>query len=362
MPPGQARVVTYSEYAKHRTDAGDRYDYPNQGSYASHMGDTLLKGYIFSVDMVPTAGSMTPTAVNQSSQPYMMLAKKVDAQYYKQFQFNPPTLQMATAFAATDPVASMNTVGATVNGVVGMGIMSCSLELLFIRESETMRATTSGKHSSGKYHGMSDTELAVYAAIGVQKDIYDLYRVILANKDAAIDPTLLLPDDMTLSALSGRAFDLALAGSQLRGRYVGIMLSPELVIYGIVSALNMVYKRFNSNFVPIHAEVNISLDVTNVRPTPSQAAISSATLQSTLTNPTGTVTPSATPYSGGNSPPSRTVDGSGFGGVSQTATLPFTPQAPVVVVPGGPLVNPPLTTPWNPWGSPWSFSNGQVLG
>lgn len=265
-----------------QVDVSNGYAYPNPNSYRGRLG-TLAKGAIFAVDMVPnplasgTAYSRSATSANK-------------AKFFKTFQFNPPTIQMYSQFAAIDPAESAQGSG-NLDGLVGMGQMSFAVELLFNREIEVFRSVnrTTGSRASAVAN-------EVYKSIGVQKDIYDLYRVILAERSGDFG----LPDDMTLSAITGRAFDLAATGSQLQSRMVGLYFNDYLIIYGTINGFNVAFTKFSNAYVPTVALVNLTLDVTNVRPfspvATSSTAPDSRAGESARNNENPTAPPTVTPF------------------------------------------------------------------
>jgi len=280
----QLAAASSLQYSKTGKDTGDHYDYPNIDTYRGSLrgnGTTLSKGAIFGLGVSTVNVSQSPTSGTPGG-PVPVVTRQVLTQYYKKFQFNPVTLQMNTQFVPVESKAAEQNGGGATN-VTGLGSMTTAIELMFMRETETFRATN-GNLGGGRMNAQS---AAVYKRIGVMKDIYDLYRVILANGDDQPNGSkdIALPDDMTLSALSGRAFDLATAGSLLFGRAIGLFFNPDMIVYGNVTGLSIVFKKWNSNYVPTVATANLSMEAVSARP--STAATSTSAPTTTATTASG---------------------------------------------------------------------------
>lgn len=277
-------------------DAGSSYDYPNIDTYRSLrvLGATLQKGAIFSI-------GQTTISVNQSNPAVLaqtgglvggagasMVAKQVDAKFYKRFQYNPAEIQFALSAVNLDPSVSTQQGGNLSN--TGIGAFNVSFEMKFTRDTEVYRATMG--LPGGRYN---EEQRAIFGRIGVMKDVYDVLRVILSGDTDANGG--LLPSDMTMRALSGRAFDLSAAGGALYTKPIAVSFNKDLVFYGQVQSLNFVFNKFNHKLVPTWATVNMTISCLNVRPQ-SQAVGWFGQNATTSASNNGSNTPTATPMTG----------------------------------------------------------------
>lgn len=269
-------------------DTGNKYNYPNINTYRS-MGRHaagLSHGFIYSLS---NDGSM---------------------KYYKKFQFNPPAVEMAIGFVNTDPVQSTLQGGALAS-TSGVGAMSTRFELMFNREPEVFLAQAQyDGTNAGRAGNFDDNAATIFRLIGVQKDIYDLFRVILSGVDDA-SQDVAIPTDMTMSAMSRKAYDLSADGRLLQGKPVGVVFGNDsagggdanLAWYGFINGFSLSFTKFNKFLVPTMAQVSINLDVLQQRPQ-STIGQSTSTAGSAQTDLPGFNTPAnnVTPWLAPNSP------------------------------------------------------------
>jgi hypothetical protein len=265
------KVITY-------TDTGDHYIYPNDRSVTANRYGVgrapLARGMIWSMKPRVVEAPLDGYVTGSGGMPYATTVTNIDERVYKKFQYNPAEVQMSMNAVATDTSQSANP-GGNLNGIVqGMGALQMDIKLQFTRDQEVYIATNDkvSRTGIGDLSGVVNRDaLEVYKRIGVQKDVFDLYRVILSSGNNADNATAdaqtqTLPNDMTLSGLTKKAFDLASAGSFLLMQPVAIQINEDAIFYGFISTFNVVYNKFNFNMVPVWAQVSMSLDVTNVRP------------------------------------------------------------------------------------------------
>lgn len=257
-------------------DVGDRYLYPSRNAYKSlRNAGTLAKGIIYSIHTDGTSNT----------------------KYSKRFQFNPPMVSMQLSMIATDPEPSLATGGALTTGNDGVGQMSVAFELMFNRELEVFLATTGGAD-----HFFTPQAAAIYKAIGVQKDIYDLFRVILAGDDDNVTD-IAIPTDMSMSAITRKAYDLSADSKVFVGKSVAVVLGSDgsagqaygqgggganMAFWGRINSFRISINKWSNRLVPTMCQISIGMDCLQARPS---ATISDGT----STAPTQTGLPSSTP-------------------------------------------------------------------
>jgi len=250
-----------------------------------------------------------PTSVLAQNGDSARLIKKIRYREGKQFQFNPFAVEINVGMNTAAPPETQQQGGTA--GTEQVGGATTSLELFFDRTIETNAAT----HGMGTING--HTIDPIFKDIGVQKDLWDIYRMILGGDPdyfSKIGQTLVNIDSvsgMTLrpgsvTDLTTRLFDLGMAGGSAFGRRIAIFYNSNLVIIGDVTGIGFVYAEFNANFVPIKAKIDLDVSIlhstsesgadTFAGATPTTAAglpgsdgnagISGATIQ-TATAPTG---------------------------------------------------------------------------
>lgn len=258
------------------------YWYPNSSSYIAlrtlKNRTGLHHGRIYSVAKVQLPTSFAVDGTGEPLWSYTTLNFELS----KDFQFNPPELEFNISTVPVDPSATLADSGQS--GVyVAMGQASASLKLLFNREREVFfggdqRAAPSNLGGEDKQAVLdSKTKYDNVAALGVQQDVYDLYRVLLGSSAET------LPDSASLKDMTGQMFDLAAAGRQLYANPVAVAFNDQLVIYGMVAGLAVSFPKFNANLVPVMANVSLSLDILNITNT--------AVVATTMTNDATVIAP-----------------------------------------------------------------------
>lgn len=251
------------------------YAYPNSHTYRSlnwYGGKTLAKGILYALN--PVDGTS-------------------NAQVFKRFQFNPPTISMSIGMVAVDTPTSLQPGGAVPISANGVGNLAVSWELFFNREVEVSRATNRAPTGGAITAAAAD----VFRKIGVQKDIYDVMRVILAGTGDGVTD-IALPTMMDMPSITKKVFDLSGDGKLMANKPVVVVLgspaadSAALGFYGFVNSFNVVYDKFNHNLVPVQARISIGLDVLQQRPA---ATIASSSTTATSTTSGTTVEPAGGP-------------------------------------------------------------------
>lgn len=238
----------------------NNYSYPNSRSYKAMRDGKLTKGRLI-------------TQVNALTYPGWLGGGVQKAWIYKEFQFNPAEIDMQLATVATDPAASLGSGGNSTGAGTQVGQMTVSVNLLFNREQEVYYATrgktadvvfTPGSGVSVRPQPYSVDDMESFRRLGVQRDIYDVFRILLA--DQADDPTLSMTLDMTMTGVTKKFYDLSSAGAQVLGKaFVVLALNDDIAFYGQLTGLNIAFKKFNANMVPVWAEVGMELSVLNAR-------------------------------------------------------------------------------------------------
>lgn len=299
-------------------DTGDSYNYPNIDTYRAMRGNgaSLSHGFIYSLSTDGTS----------------------NYKYVKKFQFNPPAVSMSIGMVATDAAAAVATGGNVAASSSGVGIMQTAFELMFNRESEVFLATRrfDGSHPNLAVGRFNDQSAEIFRRIGVMKDVYDLFRVVLATQDDVAGVNS-IPTEMTMSALTKRAYDLSASGALLAGTPVGIVFgndtaqaSANLAWYGFINSFQLTFNKFNKYLVPTQCQVNLGLDVLQAR-SAAQIDINSAGAQPSLaTTPVPTYGPGDTIVT---TPASAGSTASGGKGLPRSTTNPDVVYAPGTVSP-----------------------------
>lgn len=256
---------------------GDDYSYPDLGSYRSggRMTGVLKKGTIWALG---TREVRLPTPSGDYTGSYV---REVNTKFWKRFQYNPAEVAMAMNAVATDPYSTLGS-GGNLQPGVSMGSLTVNVDLLFTRDEEVFRA----ENNLGGAR-MNNQNLALYKQVGVQKDVYDLYRILAASDTQRVEAEPdgstgavkedtdyftgdALPADPNMASLTGKTFDLAATGSWILYRAVALQFGETNIFYGWVTSMNVVYNKFNYQLVPVWAKVTLGLDVMAARPS-SQA-------------------------------------------------------------------------------------------
>jgi hypothetical protein len=207
-------------------------------------GGQLVKAVLYSVKREsnqvfdfasPTSAIKTPTGARS----------EIDTTLKKQFQFNPPDLQMSVQMAPTDPYESTNAAASSGSYHAQIGIASTGVEMLFDRTLECADPSSNNP----------------YARLGVAKDIFDIYGVIAGNADF-FDVG---DEELTITNWTRSLSDLVTGGSEaVMGGLVAIQYSADFVIFGLVTGLSFRFVKFNHRLVPIMGYVSMQVDIHNV--------------------------------------------------------------------------------------------------
>ena len=208
-------------------------------------------------------GPLAHTPVTNDKQ-----AKTIRFAEGKQFQFNPAYIGIQFALTPTAPPESLQEGGTATTTLFTQA--STSVELLFDRMIEVSAASSGVDHPI--YGVTVDPD---FAQIGVQKDIWDVFRICLggeADYFEEVGKSLAnihqLPNTANLKLtrgsatdMMGRVFDLGMSSSQAWGRPVAVYYNANFMITGFVTGISVVYAEFNGNFVPTKAKMTIDLNV-----------------------------------------------------------------------------------------------------
>ncbi len=230
--------------------------YPNMKSYrmsasgGANLNQQLAKGTLFSVRT-----SMVG-AQEYDSNGYMIspAQTEIDTTLSKEFQFNPPELNLAIQYQPVDPEPSMQQGGNYKDGIT-VGIANTAVEMLFSREQETYLSER------------DNNRFANYQGIGVIKDILDVYAVIKGDAEMfkalnnASTGGTAAPD---MATLTQEMFDLAQSGSPLlQSGTVALKFSQRLVLYGRITSMSFRLVKFNRSLIPTMGYVDLQYDIMN---------------------------------------------------------------------------------------------------
>jgi hypothetical protein len=248
------------------TTAYERGIYPNNNSYVMSSntarkgpsnggrgdGSFLRKATLYSVRTTTVRAYDLPSNTSYVPPEFKGGQKEIVTELRKQFQYNPPQIDMSIQMSPTDPVESILGGGALQSGST-IGIATTGIEMLFDRTLDT-NAGRAGRPSS-----------AAFAKLGVAKDILDVFAVVKG------DPTLMEASNdaaatagKSLTDLTSQLTDLVQQGSQiLMGARVAIAYSPEFILYGLVQNMHYRFVKFNHNLIPTMGYVNLNIDIHN---------------------------------------------------------------------------------------------------
>jgi|KBSMisStandDraft_5_1062788.scaffolds.fasta_scaffold46406_2 hypothetical protein len=230
---------------------GDRY--PNAHSYAMSGfsgrglpgGNKLRRAVLYSVKKTATTtynngtpAWVTPNATPQDVHPPMSMSEVVST-LKKPFQFNPPAMKLAIQMSETAPEETELAGGTASGGSIGLA--GTSFEMLFERSIEVHAG-------SGEY-----------GRLGVAKDYLDVIAVLRG------DPTLLeASDDKTIREFTHTLTDLVPNGSEVTMSYrCAIAYSPDLVLFGRVTSINLRFLQFNRDLIPTMGYIDMEFEISN---------------------------------------------------------------------------------------------------
>jgi len=213
----------------------------------------------------PPAGPSTTVLANTGDR--ATLPKKIRYREGKQFQFNPGSVEVAIEMTNAAPAETQQQGGTA--GTEQIGGATTTLQLLFDRTIETFSATVGIKVLNG--YNIDP----IFRDIGVQKDLWDVYRIVLGgDKDyfRNVGRKLVNIDDITgaggmkvqdgsVTDMTTRLFDLGISGASAWGRRIAVYYNPNLVVIGDVTSIGFTYAEFNANFVPIKAKLDLGLSI-----------------------------------------------------------------------------------------------------
>lgn len=283
------------------TKVNNRYAYPNASSYVSNgRTGTLRKGAICGMtdeyDVRDVASAITGGLVKRPV---------LDLNFYKEFQFNPANIAFAINATATVPADTTAPGAGDKSGAVGYA--STQIELMFYRDIEVARSNYNPNNSniSGQ---PTDPERDLLQKIGVQRDIYDLYRVLLGTQAEE----LTLPPEQSVFGISQSMYDLAAGGGNIIFGNVAIIFNDQFVVFGQPTSMNFGFEMFNHNLVPTAARVTLGLGLFNIGTRSSVVASSrpatSSVVESAMPTSATPATGTATGIASGLGPATATVD------------------------------------------------------
>ncbi len=229
------------------------------GDSTTVLGAALLADPLAAVG--PSQGVLSANARDTVRQP-----KRIRYAEGKQFQFNPMALSVTIGMTGVAPTETVQTEGTAGSMMVGQG--ETGIQLYFDRSLETAAASRGALTVNG--HSVDP----IFADIGVQKDLWDVYRIILGgdenyfnkvgNKIINIDNASGVQMQVrpgSATDMFGRLFDLGASGTKAWGRRVALFFNPNLVIIGDVTSIGFVYAEFNANYVPTKAKLDLGIQI-----------------------------------------------------------------------------------------------------
>lgn len=240
----------------------NQYLYPGAGIH----GRKLKRGRIFSTNRRYDATSYPSRAGSVAAG-----RSEVDMTWSKKFQFNPPDLGLSLQnINVNDSTVEQD--GGNVPSGFGLGLAEQRLSLFFNREQEVYRHTANGEAAFG----------VPWRDIGVQKDVYDIYSVLLGASSAAdyeaalgggninasgADDTVDVVSStvQSIGNLTRSFFDLAGGGvANFLFTPVAVVYNTNLVVYGNVTSMAFNFTKFNHQLVPVFANIDLTLQIVNV--------------------------------------------------------------------------------------------------
>ena len=211
----------------------------------------------------------------------------------KQFQFNPFSVDLSFQLSPSAPPESLQPGGTAATTL--MTNASTGVKMYFDRSIE-VAAANKGIEMVNGYKVEPD-----FRNIGVQKDIWDVFRICLGGDDdyyAEIGRHLGNIEEISsgtvltgsASDMVSRVFDIGIASQQAWGRPVAVYYNANFVIAGFVAGLNVTYAEFNANFVPTKAVIDLAIQVyqatseSGVAGTAAAAADPNATIDTVSTD------------------------------------------------------------------------------
>jgi hypothetical protein len=255
----------------HNAGAADKY--PNRHSYAMSSfsargtpGNKLRRAVLYSAKKTTSEGAQPGIfGPSPGSAPYLKQSSEIITTLSKPFQFNPPTMLLGINVAPTDPEEAELEGGTAAQAGGYIGTAGTSVEMLFERSIEVQ--------------GMSGE----YGRLGVAKDVLDVIAVLRG------DATLLeASDDKSLREFTHMLTDLVGNASKVLMAYrAAIVYSQDLVLYGLVTNMNIRFLQFNHDLIPTMGYVDLTFDIHNATNT---AGMMSQAVGATTASNTGTPT------------------------------------------------------------------------
>jgi hypothetical protein len=292
------------------------YAYPNADSHRAFGNNTLLRRAVLCAlrevqvtKPVPisTGWAGVPNAVRDLTEPSISTVRQIDWRYRKQFQFNPPDTFLAIQNSGVARPETQNP-EANLDTAFALGLATSSFEMAFSREQEVESHTMAPKSLKGTV-----LDGVPWQYIGVQKDVYDVFRVLLggdatlseglnkaakAELEKAGQPQPLSSHYFSIHKLTGAFFDYAKAGQYIYSRPVAVYFSRSLVFYGRVTGLNVRFTKFSREMVPTQCVIGLGLEIANASNSAASYGITGDGII-TPTTPTTTTHDSHTSSSGG---------------------------------------------------------------
>lgn len=180
---------------------------------------------------------------------------EIDYGFGKRFQFNPAQLSFNIAMNASESEAVQADGGNLPQTTVG--VATTDLKIWFDRTEEVYASA----------NGRGDAE---WRALGVQRDIDDLFK-ILTGKEG--EQTTITDQANPWGAILGqstatmtrRLFDAANGGGAIGVNPIAIIFNPNLAVHvNRVTAFAFSYTRFTRSMVPTTVSVDLSLEIASI--------------------------------------------------------------------------------------------------
>jgi hypothetical protein len=297
---------------KARQEVVDAYNLANSTAAA---GATVLAAALAATPLAAVgpsrgSGTLAATANDPVKQP-----KRIRYAEGKQFQFNPMALSVTIGMTGVAPTETVQTEGTAGSMMVGQG--ETGIQLYFDRSLETAAASRGALTVNG--HSVDP----IFADIGVQKDLWDVYRIILGGDEnyfSKIGNKIINIDNASgvqmqvrpgsATDMFGRLFDLGASGTKAWGRRVALFFNPNLVIIGDVTSIGFVYAEFNANYVPTKAKLDLGIQILSTTSESGADAFNGTdTTTDTTDDSTSSSSSSSSSSSNDDTPNASTVNG-----------------------------------------------------
>ena len=228
------------------------YYYPDYHAYrAMRPGSSanLRHGVIFSVN---SGTKSVNAAIDDPTQITQAFLKNINPNLAKSFQYNPSDIGFSLSASGIAPTDSDTAGGGA--PPISVGLATSKLNLHFDREQEMRAANSKGI--------VATPRSKLFKRLGVQRDLVDLYRVLLGNQDElAKGSPILVPSDASIASMTSGMVDFAAAGQPILFGLICFAFNDDFVVYGKVTGFSWNFTKWNFDLVPVWLDVEITLGV-----------------------------------------------------------------------------------------------------